>query len=310
MTTPPLAYIIILNWNGYQDTIECVESCRKLSYPNYRLIIVDNGSTDGSEALLRGRFPDIEVVQTGSNLGFTGGNNIGIRHALGKGADYVILLNNDTIVDREFAAELIKAAEADTSVGMVCSKIYFYDRPDIIWYAGASFYPWLGWGRHRGYNQHDEGQFDVLEQTDRPTGCTLMVSRGLCEAIGLLREEFFCYCEDVDWGLRAKNARYKIVYVPTSKIWHKESRSTGGSSSGVSHYYFIRNMFLCLDTNEPQLLPLRFFRYCSIIVTAFLSLFTQKVSTLNGLRYLCRGVSDYFRGRFGELKQRQEQNPK
>src|SRR5664279_2479168 len=96
-----LTYIILLNWNGWQDTIACVESCRKLSYPNFRILIVDNGSTDNSEAILRERLPDIELLQTGANLGFAGGNNVGIRHALAQGADYVWLLNNDTVVDAE-----------------------------------------------------------------------------------------------------------------------------------------------------------------------------------------------------------------
>lgn len=298
---PPSVCIVILNWNGWQDTVECVESCRNLSSPNIRILVVDNGSTDGSESYLRERFPDIELVQTGKNLGFTGGNNIGIQHALNDKADYIILLNNDTIVDREFVTEMATIAETDPSIGMLCPKMYFYDRPDTLWYAGASFHPWLGWGRHRGYNARDIGQFDTVEETERPSGCALMVSSALCGKIGLLRDEYFCYCEDIDWGMRARNGNFKIVYVPTSKIWHKVSRSSGGSGTGISLYYFVRNMFMCLDKNKQLPFLLRYLRYGMVLITAFLSLFTLKLPKAIGMVQICRGAGHYFRGRFGEF---------
>ncbi len=129
--TAPMVYIILLNWNGWKDTVECVESCRKLSYPDVRIVIVDNGSTDGSETRLRERFPDLELIQTGANLGFAGGNNVGIRYALEKGAEYVWLLNNDTIADAEALSALVQAAEDDQTVGMVGSKIVYHDDPRI-----------------------------------------------------------------------------------------------------------------------------------------------------------------------------------
>jgi GT2 family glycosyltransferase len=298
----PKVFIIVLNWNGFQDTIECVNSVKAISYPNYRVILVDNGSTDDSETLLRERFPGIELIQTGQNLGFTGGNNIGMRHALGNGADYIILLNNDTIVDKDFVTALVNVAEADKTAGMLCSKIFFHDRPDFLWYAGASFHPWLGWGRHRGYNVRDEGQFDTVEETARPTGCSLMVSRRLCEHIGLLAEKFFCYCEDLDWGMRAQNAGYKVMYVPASRVWHKISRSTGGSRSGLSLYYYVRNMLLCLDSNRPLPFLLRQVRYGLVFVAACLSLFTNDLPKTIGTKQICRGAVHYFHGKFGELK--------
>ncbi len=297
----PLVYIVILNWNGCQDTVECLRSCGKISYPNHQVLVVDNGSTDGSEQELRKAFPDIDLLQTGRNLGFTGGNNTGIHHALKAGAEYVLLLNNDTTVDPNFVTELVSAARTDSAIGMLCSKIYFYDDPALIWYAGASFHSWLGWGRHRGYGKRDEGQYDKMEETARPTGCALMVSREVCERVGLLRDEFFCYVEDVDWGMRARNADFKVVYVPGSKVWHKVSRSTGGSRSGMSVYYGVRNMLYCLDTNRPLPGLFRVLRYCSIIFIMVLSLATQGVPKMTGTRLLYRGVADYFRGKMGQL---------
>ena len=298
----PMVFIIVLNWNSHKDTIECIMSINSISYPNYKIILVDNGSTDGSEALLRERFPDIEFIQTGSNLGFTGGNNAGIRHALKKGADYIVLLNNDTIVDKDFVTALVAVAGTDRSIGMLCSKIYFYDKPDVLWYAGASFHPWLGWGRHRGYNVPDRGQYDAVEETPRPTGCALMVTRHLCESIALLRDEFFCYAEDIDWGMRAASHNLKIMYVPGSRVWHKVSISTGGQSSGLSLYYSTRNILLCLDTNKPLSFPFRHMRYVTVLSAALVSLFTHKVPMAVGFKQIYRGASHYFQGKFGFLR--------
>ena len=296
----PKVFIVVLNWNGYRDTLECINSLKAVTYSNYRIVLVDNDSTDGSEALLRERFPDIDIIQTGHNLGFTGGNNIGMRYALDNRTDYIILLNNDTTVHKEFVTELVSIAEADKTAGMLCPKIYFHDRPDIIWYAGASFHPWLGWGRHRGYNVRDQGQFNSVEETERPTGCALMVSRELCENIGLLREEYFCYCEDLDWGLRAQNAGYKIMYVPASKVWHKISRSTSVGSA-TSLYYSVRNMFMCVDANKPLPALLRFLRFGIVLSAAILSLFTHAQPKAAGAAQICRGTSHYLQGRSGKL---------
>lgn len=139
----PLVYVVILNWNGYADTADCLTTCLTNRYPRTRIVVVDNGSSDGSELLLRSAFPEITVVQTGSNLGYAGGNNVGIRHALGSGADYVVLLNNDTVVDPDFITSLVQIATADCRPGMLCSNIFFHDPPNVIWFAGATLCPIL-----------------------------------------------------------------------------------------------------------------------------------------------------------------------
>jgi GT2 family glycosyltransferase len=295
----PLVYVVILNWNGHADTVECVRSCLKITYEPVRILVVDNGSSDGSERLLRSEFPEIEVIQTGANLGFAGGNNVGIRHALDHGADYVLLLNNDTLVDRDFIAPLVDAAEADPDAGILGSKIYFHEPADVLWYAGATFYPAIGWGRHRGYGQRDTGQYDEPGETGRPTGCAMMATRRLCETIGLLREEMFCYAEDLDWGLRARNAGFKVLYVPASKVWHKVTRSTGGVASPVSQYYTIRNTLLCLDLNAPLPLPLRALRYITAIAPGAIGAVKQPGPKIARLRAIAKGVRHYFQNTYG-----------
>lgn len=301
-TASPVVYVIVLNWNGLADTTACLESCRKITTRGVRLLVVDNGSTDGSETGLRERFPDLELLQTGSNLGFAGGNNVGMRHALARGADWVLLLNNDTEVAPDFVEALLRAAQSDPAFGMLVSKIYFFDPPDVLWYAGAYMHERLGWGNHRGTGQRDVGQFDAIEETNRPTGCSLMVSRAVCEKVGLLSEEYFCYCEDLDWGMRARSAGFKVVYVPASKVWHKVSRSTGGSRSGVSLYYYVRNLLLCLDRNRPLPLPLRFARYLGVLGSSVLTLVSMRIPKVAGLRYVALGARDYFRRSLGERR--------
>jgi GT2 family glycosyltransferase len=293
--------IIVLNWNNHSDTIECVESLKKISYPKYTLIIVDNGSTDGSENIIRQKYPDLPFIQTGRNKGYAGGINAGLKYAFETGADYIFILNNDTIANPKALEELVKAASDDKRIGMLSSKIYFYDRPNVIWYAGASFHPILGWGRHRGYNEVDTGQFDVTEETGRPCGSSMMVTREFCEQVGLLNEDFFCYVEEVDWGLRCRKAGFRVMYVPSSKIWHKVSSSTGGVSTGVYLYYSVRNTLLCINTNTPLPFIFRLLRYGAVIMIFGISLFTMRVPKILGMKRIYQGARDYFQGHMGEF---------
>ena len=293
--------VVVLNWNGWPDTVPCLESCLRASYPGLRLLLVDNGSTDGSEAILRERFPSVELLQTGKNLGFAGGNNAGIRRALADGADLVLLLNNDTEVDPGFVTELVDAAVAHPDAGMLCPKILLHDRPDVLWYAGAFFHPWLGWGGHRGYGQPDRGQFDRLEETPRPTGCALLVTQALCDRIGLLREDYFCYVEDLEWGLRAREAGFSILYVPRSRIWHRVSRSTGGAQSVTAARYSTRNMLACVDERLRLPAPARPLRWAAIVAAGVLGVLKNRLPLGAGLAAIARGAADRLRGRSGPI---------
>ncbi|MBI5885219.1 MAG: glycosyltransferase family 2 protein [Deltaproteobacteria bacterium] len=294
-------YIIVLNWNGVDDTIECIQSLKKMTYRDYAILLVDNASTDGSVAVLSKKFPEIKIIEAHKNLGFAGGANLGMRHALSAGAQYLILLNNDTVVAPDFAGELVKAAENDKKAGILSSKVYFYDRPGVLWYAGASFNRWLGWGRHRGFGSMDIGQFDRLEPTGRPCGCALLATREFCEKAGLLEEEYFCYCEDMEWGMRAGNLGYATLFVPSSKVWHKVSRSTGGPATAKALYYSVRNTLKCLDTDAPLPFGLRHIRILLVLVISILSLFTMNIPKVLGLKRIFHGVMDYLEGKFGEL---------
>jgi hypothetical protein len=293
--------VVVLNWNGWRDTVECIRSLQEVAHSALRILVVDNGSTDGSETTLRARFPDVPLLQTGDNLGFAGGNNAGIRRALADGADRVLLLNNDTRVEPGFLEPLLRAADAFPDAGMLCPKILLDDRPDVLWYAGASFHPWLGWGRHRGYGRLDRGQFDRTEETERPTGCALLVTRALCERVGLLREDYFCYAEDLEWGMRARKAGFSILYVPASRVWHKVSRSTGGARSVAPVRYMTRNVLACVDEHEPLPFGFRWLRSGAILAAGAIGVFTNHLPIGPGLAAVARGASDRWRGRMGRL---------
>jgi GT2 family glycosyltransferase len=294
-------YIIVLTWNGWRDTEECLRSLAPVIEDGVRVLLVDNGSTDGTPGKVRALFPRVEVIENGRNLGFPGGNNAGMREALSRGADYVILLNNDTVVDRDFARELLRAAERDPRVGMATSKIYFRDRPQVLWFAGGDVSTWTGRSRHAGFGETDRGQFDDVEDIGRPCGCAMLVSRALLEDVGLMEEDLFLYGEEIDWVLRARRRGYRCVLAPRSKVWHKVSAGTGGPSRGDGYYYAVRNMLRTLRRHAPhRFAPLNGLRVVLVASVFTASLFTLGIDKRTGLAHIAAGVRDYLRGAFGE----------
>lgn len=255
--------VIILNWNGKEDTLECLESIQNMEQGTFNLevIVVDNGSTDDSVDRIT-KFIDseksaIKLVENQENLGFAGGNNIGIKHALENEADYVMLLNNDTQVDKNLMTELLKAMEQNKNVGIVGPKIYFakgyeyhrhrYKETElgrIIWYAGGLI-DWRNvYASHRGVDEVDIGQYDKVEETAFTTGCAMLVKKEVFGEIGFLDEKYFMYLEDVDLCLRARKAGFKILYKPQGIVWHKNAQSSGQPGSPLHTYYLTRNRLI------------------------------------------------------------------
>ncbi len=222
----PRVAAIVLNWNRREDTLECLRSLERLTYPNYDIIVVDNGSSDGSAEAIHEAFPSIQLLINTENLGFAGGNNVGIRHALGGEADYIFLLNNDTVVNAALLDELVAVAEADPQIGLVGPKIYYYDQSDKLWYAGAR----EQWLRRIpatvGLDELDQGQYDQVRETAFIYGTAMLIRRRVLENIGLFDERFFAYHEDADFCMRARQAGYRCVYNPRGVLWHKVSAAT------------------------------------------------------------------------------------
>lgn len=292
----PLTYIILLTWNRWEDTEACLQSLLPVVSEHIRVLVVDNGSTDGTPGNVRRCFPRCEVHENGKNLGFPAGNNVGIRHALAEGADYVVLLNNDTVVDRRFAGELIAAAQRNPSAGMISSLIFFHDRPGIVWFAGGHISTWTGRSRHAGYLQADRGKFTGDVPIDRPCACSLLVTRRFLETVGLMREGLFLYGEEIDWMLRARRLGFRCVLATRSKVWHKVSSSTKSSPQPVFLYYSTRNMLTVLRDEAPKGRVLGRIRDIIVLMVFLGTVFRLDVAWVGGVRNVLRGYRDYRKG--------------
>ncbi len=242
----PRVAIIVLNWNGRDDTLSCLASLRRLTYPACWVVVVDNGSGDGSIEAIRAEYSDIPLIETGGNLGYAGGNNVGLSWAVGQGADYALLLNNDTEVAPDFVNELVTVAEANPSVGIVGPTIYYFDRPEVIWSAGGAIDWTRGKTRMVGLDEADTGQFGRQPRpVDFVTGCALLIKSRIIQQIGMLDPRFFAYYEETEWCVRAARAGFATWHVPSAKVWHKISPEQRAASP-QTHYYMTRNRLLFL----------------------------------------------------------------
>lgn len=249
--------VVIVNWNGKVDTAACVSSLAKVKSTRAQVdvVIVDNGSTDGSVKSFGALRPKPYVIPLPENKGFTGGTNAGMRYAYQAGYDYAWLLNNDTIVDRDAVDPLIQAvAGGDAIAG---SKIYFApghefhpdrykksDQGNVIWYAGGMI-DWDNmYASHRGVDEVDHGQYDEPRETAFITGCSLFIPREVIARVGYMDDRFYLYLEDVDYSLRTKHAGYRLLYAPKSKVWHINAGSTAKPGHGLHEYYLTRNRLL------------------------------------------------------------------
>jgi GT2 family glycosyltransferase len=214
--------IVLLNWNSGEMTAECIRSLFQMDADHFEVIVVDNGSKDGSAEYLRAQFPEITILPQDRNLGFAAGCNVGMKLAMERGFKYVLPLNNDTVVDPAFLAELLRGADERPQAAMISPKIYFWDMPDRFWWAGGSFSLWTGIAKHIGRKELDHGQFDQGAELDWATGCALLIRSDALRETGLFDESFFGNGEDLDLSLRLREAGYKIWFAPKAKLWHKE----------------------------------------------------------------------------------------
>jgi GT2 family glycosyltransferase len=296
----PRVAIIVLNWNGLNDTTACLESLARLDYPSYEVVLVDNGSSDGSPAILRRQFPTLTILETGANLGYAGGNNVGLRYACERRADYALLLNNDTELDAAFLRILVDVCEADPAIGIAGPTIYYHAQPDIVWSAGGRIHWRNADTTMEGIGEVDQGQFGKSPRPmDFVTGCALLIRREVIDRIGLLDERFFLYYEETEWCIRATKAGYTIVHAPLSKVWHKISIQKQEVTPYIV-YYSGRNRLLFLRASGRA-----WWRVLSLILffhlrTAFSwSVFARHASKRHLRKALLRSAYDFLTGRFG-----------
>jgi GT2 family glycosyltransferase len=225
--------IVILNWNGVDETVACLESLGRANLGGASIMVVDNGSTDGSVETLRRRFPDLDVLALPRNLGFAGGNNAGMRAALADGAEGILLLNNDTRVAPDFLPPLLDAIGSSPTAGAVSSAIFRMDRPEMLDVAWCEVHLAQ---RHVvqiiGVNALPGEGFDRRREVPVTIGCCVLITAEALRRVGLFDEAYFAYHEDVDWCLRARRAGFELFYEPFSRVYHRGSGSTGGRRRG------------------------------------------------------------------------------
>jgi GT2 family glycosyltransferase len=242
--------IITINYNQPEHTCALLASLQKVSYPSVEIIVIDNGSSEDPTALIRSRYPGVKLIVSKENLGFAGGNNLGIMAANG---DYLMFLNNDTEVEPDFLEPLVSFFETHPDAGAASSKILYYNSGGILQYAGSSSPdPLTGRSKRIGWMEKDHGQYDTIRETSLAHGAAMMVPRRVIEDVGLMPEFFFLYYEEVDWCESIKKAGYRIYCVPASRVYHKESMSVGKAST-LKTYYLTRNRVLYMRRHTAGL---------------------------------------------------------
>lgn len=298
----PNIFVSIINYNGKENTLSCLRSLDDININGFKLniVVVDNGSKDVFNPENIYKYFKLKIIRNEENLGFSGGQNVGIRHALKSGADYVVVLNNDVILDKNLFTQLLKTFDLKKDCGLVSPKIYFakgsefhknrYDEKDlgkVIWYAGGKLDLKNIIGAHKGVDEVDKGQYDLLEPTDFTSGCCVMIKKEVFEKVGFFDEKYFLYYEDNDLNQRAKKNGYGIYYQPKAVLWHLNASSAGGSGSSLQDYYITRNRMLFG------------FKYASF--RAKTALFKESLKLIfSGRLWQKTAIFDFYKGRFGK----------
>jgi GT2 family glycosyltransferase len=298
MKSPRVA-VIILNWNNVSDTLACLKSVNKSTYSNYVVLVVDNGSSDGSLEIISTKYPNIKSVKLYSNKGYTGGNNTGIRWAIENGADWILLLNNDTKIAPDCLTQLILTGNTSERIGIVGPIIYHYDEPEVIQSAGGCLNPnWVP--AHIAQNEFDLGQITSPRFVDWISGCALFIRRDVIDQVGLLDERFFCYWEEVEWCLRVRRSAWKIAQTPKAKIWHKGVQKEYQPNPYVT-YYMTRNRLLLLKIHQA---PFRAWVAVALVKVRTLISWSIKPrwrSKKDHRNAMWLGVVDFVRQRWGPM---------
>jgi hypothetical protein len=315
----PKIAIIVLNWNGKQDTLACLESLTKLIYLNFEVIVVDNGSTDGSAAAIRKDFPKFLLIENDENYGFAEGNNIGIRKAMQHGAELFFLLNNDTIVAADILDRFVAMFDSCQEAGILGAKIYLFEQKQTIDHLGGMWNSKTATFEFIGKHQTDNGQWQNPQELDYVCGAGLILTRKVIDAIGYLDPRFFLIWEESDYCFRSRRAGFKVVTCPEAKIWHKVSASFVGGKPHSTYFWwrnrllwiekncsFLERMSLYLRVLIPDILHMLKIHFIKSIQLKFTELFKLKKNVINKKEKLIKnraalcGVRDYLMRRFGK----------
>lgn len=290
--------IILVNYNGEKYNKECIDSILKSTYEDYEIIVVDNASSDNSvESLEKNYGNKITLFRNLKNEGFSEGNNIGIKIAKKKNCDYILLLNNDTVIIEDCIEKMVKCS-INNANSVVSPKIYYYDNKEIIWSAGARMLWKKGLAAQNGLNMRDNGEYNQSLNVEFGTGCCLLIPMEIIDSVGLLSKDYFLYYEDTDYCARILKSGFYIVYEPEAILYHKVSASTGGEESYMYIYYNTRNRLLFNKKhNKKNILYYLPYFYLTRIVKIILWLIRGKYELI---RATFDSIKDYNKGIIGK----------
>ncbi|WP_449623050.1 glycosyltransferase family 2 protein [Robertmurraya sp. Marseille-Q9965] len=263
----PSVYIVILNYNNFSDTISCVREVENVNYDNYKIVIVDNFSTDDSESVLKEEFPQHTFIQTGSNLGYAGGNNVGMKYAKEQNADYICILNNDVIVDKDFLKSLLQYFTLNPNVGVVGPRVCEFSTPEIIQSTGAMIDFNTGRVNIINNGEHENDVKDKVITCDYVGGACLLFPVQILDEVGYIPENYFLFYEETEWCLNIKKKGYEVVCFCGAKVVHKGSASIS-QVSGLSEYFMYRNVVIFMKRNATTRQLLSFYTY-SLLYSAY-----------------------------------------
>jgi GT2 family glycosyltransferase len=295
----PLVSTIILNTNRRADTLACLDSLQHSLYPENKIIVLDNHSTDGSVEAIGAKFPKFQIISLEENLGYAGNNNVGIKAAIDQGADWVFILNEDTILEPNCISRLIEVGQSDPKIGVLGPMVYHYDEPDVIQSAGGILGPY--WESiHLAKNEKDIGQFVEPHPVEWISGCAIMVKRDAIEMVGSLDERFFYYWEETEWCLRIGKAGWRLIHVPDAKIWHKGVQRDYHPKPSVT-YYGTRNRLLMFAKHKA---PLQVWLYAWMQILRTLTSWTIKPKWRGMHEHrdaMWKGILDFIGRHWGQM---------
>lgn len=296
---PSKISIVLLNCNRNDDTLDCIRSLKQ-TVDDFEIILVDNGTQPDPRHLFQQEFPEVVFIRNEENLGTPIGNNVGIRYALEHGADYVMMLNNDTTVDKNFLRPLVDAMDAKSEIGVAGGKIYYYSDRKRIWFAGGRYNSLTSRVEHVGILKYDQDLPSHSVDNDFLSGCFSLFRASALRKVGLLDEQFFAYMEDVDLNVRIKHAGYKLAYIPESYIYHKVS-TTIKVDSPFFLYFNMRNRILMLKKHNSLLRQLAAIPYLSFFFGRQIARLAIKHRYWTGVRAVLYGIQDGLRSYTGRL---------
>lgn len=289
--------IILVNFNGKLYNEQCINSIKLSTYSNYSIYVVDNNSSDNSVEILKEKFRDgITIIENDDNLGFSCANNIGIKKALDDGCNYILMLNNDTVIENNMIEEMLDISLKNHG-SVVSPKIYYYDNKHIIWSAGGNINWVKGLPIQYGIDKVDSNEFSYEREVQFATGCCILIPKGVIEKIGLLSDKYFLYYEDTDYSIRMINGGVKIIYAPNAKMYHKVSASTGGSKSKLLIYYMTRNRLLFNKKFNKKYIISTLYFYITFIIKSIIWIFKGEAYIP---KTMIMAIKDFYKKEYGK----------